>query len=132
MKSFTILSLALVLTSVCHAEPTPPEGYKLVWSDEFNVDGAPDPKSWVFEEGFKRNRELQWYQKDNAVCKDGVLVIEGTDALGTLRSTSLPDLLPDWIVYDRAIAPSRGQMTIEGRPLAAGMFTERGALAPGG
>jgi beta-glucanase (GH16 family) len=62
---------------MCQAVPTPPEGYKLVWADEFNVNGPPNPKSWVFEEGFQRNRELQWYQKENAVCKDGVLVIEG-------------------------------------------------------
>ncbi|MDD7986028.1 glycoside hydrolase family 16 protein [Lentisphaera marina] len=51
-------------------------GYELVWADEFNVDGPPNPDNWKFEEGFSRNRELQWYQKDNAVCKDGMLVIE--------------------------------------------------------
>jgi beta-glucanase (GH16 family) len=50
--------------------------YKLVWSDEFNKDGPPDPNDWVFERGFVRNEELQWYQPENASCKDGVLVIE--------------------------------------------------------
>lgn len=54
-----------------------PEGYRLVWSDEFNVDGKPDPKNWSFEHGFVRNHELQWYQEDNAFCKDGLLIIEG-------------------------------------------------------
>ena len=54
-----------------------PAGYKLVWSDEFDVDGVPDPKNWNYETGFARNEELQWYQPDNATVKDGLLVIEG-------------------------------------------------------
>jgi len=52
-------------------------GYTLVWSDEFDRDGAPDPGNWDFELGFARNRELQWYQKENARCKGGKLIIEG-------------------------------------------------------
>ena len=48
----------------------------LVWSDEFNTDGTPDPTRWGYEEGFVRNHEDQWYQKDNAYQKDGLLVIE--------------------------------------------------------
>ncbi len=51
-------------------------GYKLVWSDEFNKNGAPDPKTWGFETGFARNREDQWYQAQNTVVRDGMLVIE--------------------------------------------------------
>ncbi|MDL2213722.1 BNR-4 repeat-containing protein, partial [Bacteroides sp. OttesenSCG-928-N06] len=50
--------------------------YQLVWADEFNRNGKPDPAFWNFEEGFKRNHELQWYQDGNAYCKDGLLVIE--------------------------------------------------------
>ena len=52
------------------------EGMELVWSDEFDVDGAPNPANWSFEYGFKRNQELQWYQAQNATCKDGILIIE--------------------------------------------------------
>jgi beta-glucanase (GH16 family) len=52
------------------------EGYKLVWSDEFNKNGAPDPVNWDYEKGFVRNEELQWYQPENAFCKDGKLIIE--------------------------------------------------------
>lgn len=51
--------------------------WKLVWSDEFNADGAPNSEFWNFERGFVRNMEFQWYQPDNAYCKDGLLVIEG-------------------------------------------------------
>ncbi|WP_144059602.1 glycoside hydrolase family 16 protein [Rhodopirellula sallentina] len=50
---------------------------QLVWADEFEVDGAPDPKNWNYELGFARNRELQWYQRQNAYCQGGRLVIEG-------------------------------------------------------
>jgi beta-glucanase (GH16 family) len=53
-----------------------PLGYRLVWSDEFNVDGAPNPANWRFEQGFQRNEEAQWYQPDNARVQGGVLIIE--------------------------------------------------------
>lgn len=52
------------------------EGYKLVWSDEFDKDGTPNPANWSYENGFVRNHELQWYQPDNAFCKNGNLIIE--------------------------------------------------------
>lgn len=48
----------------------------LVWAEEFNIDGAPNEKMWNYEEGFVRNNEDQWYQKENAYQKDGLLVIE--------------------------------------------------------
>lgn len=50
--------------------------YRLVWSDEFDVNGRPS-KDWTFERGFVRNQELQWYQSENAYVKDGCLVIKG-------------------------------------------------------
>jgi beta-glucanase (GH16 family) len=50
--------------------------YMLVWADEFNINGAPDTSKWSYEKGFVRNNELQWYQTDNAVCQNGMLVIE--------------------------------------------------------
>ena len=59
------------------AAPATPEGYKLVWQEEFGKDGKPDSTNWSYEYGFKRNRELQWYQPENATVRDGVLVIEG-------------------------------------------------------
>jgi beta-glucanase (GH16 family) len=53
------------------------EAYRLVWSDEFVGNGSLDASKWGFEQGFVRNQELQWYQPDNAVRSNGVLVIEG-------------------------------------------------------
>ncbi|MEO6734501.1 MAG: glycoside hydrolase family 16 protein [Ferruginibacter sp.] len=52
------------------------QGYKLVWSDEFDKTGAPDTSNWRFEKGFMRNNELQWYQPENASCENGMLLIE--------------------------------------------------------
>ncbi len=50
--------------------------WQLVWADEFNTDGPPDPANWNYERGFERNHELQWYQPENAFCTNGLLVIE--------------------------------------------------------
>jgi poly(3-hydroxybutyrate) depolymerase len=52
-----------------------------------------------------------------------VLVIEGVDALGTLRAIALPDLMPDWMVFDRDVASARGSLILgNAKPLAAGLF----------
>lgn len=51
------------------------DNYDLVWSDEFNTDGPVNTDYWTFEQGFVRNQEPQWYSENNAVCKDGNLVI---------------------------------------------------------
>jgi beta-glucanase (GH16 family) len=53
-----------------------PLRFELVWADEFEKDGRPDPAKWTYETGFVRNDELQWYQPQNAYCRDGHLVIE--------------------------------------------------------
>jgi beta-glucanase (GH16 family) len=54
--------------------------WQLVWSDEFNYQGLPDPTKWSYEEGFVRNHENQYYttgRLENARVEHGVLVIEG-------------------------------------------------------
>lgn len=56
--------------------PTQYDGYKLVWNDEFDIDGLPR-KAWSAEQGFVRNNELQWYQMANTKVDRGCLVIEG-------------------------------------------------------
>jgi len=67
-----------VLAVIAGANPSP-EKWELVWSDEFHVAGLPDPNKWDQEEGFIRNKELQYYTKgrpENARVEDGMLVIE--------------------------------------------------------
>jgi beta-glucanase (GH16 family) len=88
--TWTILTVYIVLTAgetvlaqqrrsgEAVSKPDPPSvGWKLVWADEFDTDGRPDPRNWNYEVGFVRNRELQWYQPDNAWCEGGLLIIEG-------------------------------------------------------
>ena len=58
-------------------EPKEYAGWKLVWNDEFNYTGPPDPESWSYEYGFVRNNEAQWYQPQNAAVGGGVLTIKG-------------------------------------------------------
>ncbi|WP_294471891.1 family 16 glycosylhydrolase [uncultured Bacteroides sp.] len=73
MKKSCIGILLLLCTALdVHAQ----DGWKLVWSDEFNKDGPLDSSVWGHETGYARNEEAQWYQSDNAICKDGCLVIE--------------------------------------------------------
>ncbi len=75
-------AITVALLTPFHTHPAPttqpaiPPGYKLVWADEFDTPGRPNPDNWNYERGFVRNRELQWYQPQNAFVKDGLLVIE--------------------------------------------------------
>jgi len=69
-------SIGLALSAKAQTSADTAGGYKLVWADEFNNEGAPDATNWVYEKGFARNHEAQWYQSENAFCHDGLLVIE--------------------------------------------------------
>ncbi|MDE3741165.1 family 16 glycosylhydrolase [Maribacter polysaccharolyticus] len=53
-------------------------GYKLVWSDEFNYNGKPDPTKWTYDYGFVANQEKQYYVDSlkNARVDNGHLIIE--------------------------------------------------------
>ena len=56
------------------------EGYKLVWNDEFNIDGQPDESKWDYDikdPGWV-NDELQYYTSDsvNVRVNNGKLEIE--------------------------------------------------------
>lgn len=71
LKTLTHLLLSSLLATAASATD-----WKLIWSDEFNQDGRPDPAKWDYEHGFVRNQELQWYQPENAAVSNGLLVIE--------------------------------------------------------
>ena len=86
----TAILLALLLlcslAPVCGAESAGMEydienlTYELVWADEFDTDGAPDPAHWAFNVGGGGwgNGELQYYMPkgSNASIENGVLTIE--------------------------------------------------------
>ncbi|MFI5382540.1 MAG: family 16 glycosylhydrolase, partial [Tepidisphaerales bacterium] len=72
------LLLALALSVL--AQPLRADDWRLVWSDEFDYKGPPDPAKWDYEEGFVRNNEAQFYTRgrlENARVEDGMLIIEG-------------------------------------------------------
>ena len=55
--------------------------WRLVWSDEFDYTGLPDPKKWDYDVGGQGwgNKELQFYtarRKENARVEHGHLIIE--------------------------------------------------------
>lgn len=54
--------------------------YRLVWQDEFDVPGKPDPTKWSFDVGARKwgNAETQYYTNgDNVTVQDGTLILEG-------------------------------------------------------
>jgi len=59
-----------------------PDGWRLVWADEFDVDGLPDPARWDYDTERNRvgwhNRELQYYARarpENSRVQGGKLII---------------------------------------------------------
>ena len=54
------------------------QAWTLIWADEFDVDGLPDPARWDYEAGYVRNNELQYYtraRQENARIEGGMLII---------------------------------------------------------
>jgi beta-glucanase (GH16 family) len=74
--AFAWLFLGLVLLPF--SEFARAEQWKLIWCDEFDGEGAPDGSKWTYEEGFRRNEELQFYTRrhENVRVEGGMLVIE--------------------------------------------------------
>ncbi len=73
MRTLPILLACLAATSMA-------ANYKLVWSDEFDYKGLPDPGKWNYAEGGWGwgNNELQYYKPANprnSYVSDGVLTI---------------------------------------------------------
>jgi beta-glucanase (GH16 family) len=76
---------AMIMTMVVFsAEPPKPfsggsgKFTKLVWFDEFDGNGLPNPEKWGYETGYVRNSEKQYYTNarlENAEVKDGLLII---------------------------------------------------------
>ena len=78
-------------------ETTVPKGYGLVWSDEFDRPGLPDPTKWKYDtyrnsDGWYNN-EKQYYSAarlKNSRVEDGRLIIEAH------RETLSKSEFPDW------------------------------------
>jgi beta-glucanase (GH16 family) len=91
---FLSMMLVIPFFAQCQTKPgdKPAQVKKLIWSDEFNYIGAPDPAKWDFEVGFlKYNNEPQYYTKDlkNARVANGNLIITAIkEDLGGAKYTS--------------------------------------------
>ena|ERR1035437_10596795 len=105
MTNRSVLLLIILLSGKICAQQTDPfypdfknpeeiAGMKLVWHDEFNSQGKPDTSNWIYESGYVRNQELQWYQPDNANCANGLLTIEGRKE--RVKNSGFIDGSADW------------------------------------
>jgi beta-glucanase (GH16 family) len=74
-----LVAIAAAALGMSCGTPSPRPSAKLVWSEEFETAGAPDPASWGYETGQIRNQEAQYYMEgrpENARVENGCLVIE--------------------------------------------------------
>src|SRR5262245_40016383 len=82
LPNLLILGVVLVAgapqDSTTMSSTQPAAEWNLVFSDEFNKPGAPDPGRWSHELGLIRNNEAQYYTARPANCRieDGNLIIE--------------------------------------------------------
>lgn len=119
MKHITqIFLLGLLLGSHTHvfASDNDADKWNLVWCEEFDYNGAPDSTIWNYEKGFKRNHESQWYQPQNAFCKDGILIIEARNERDAMRPNPLYEenstdwrKMPEHITYTSASINTAGK-----------------------
>jgi beta-glucanase (GH16 family) len=78
LRALVALVIAGIQVASC-ATPAPAEKLKLVWAEEFDGSGLPDPATWSYEVGMIRNQEAQYYTEgrlENARVEGGCLVIE--------------------------------------------------------
>src|SRR5262245_13440636 len=115
MLTRTPLALCCLLAAA--AIPLSAADWQLVWSDEFEKPGLPDPARWDYETGFIRNSEAQCYtraRKENARTEGGMLIIEA-------RKERLKN--PD---YDASRKSRRGRRNREFAEYTSASLTSRG------
>lgn len=106
---------ALTLSALPTQMSAQNDGYKLVWSDEFNEEGTPNAEVWTPEHGYVRNHEAQYYQWDNAHCHNGNLIIEARKGSDRYTSSS--------IMTKRSFAFRYGRMVVRARiPVGGGAW----------
>jgi beta-glucanase (GH16 family) len=81
--AWAALSAAPVLAQDMPEPDHAPDGYVLVFSDEFTIDGPPDPAKWDYDTHRNKagwyNDEAQYYARaraENSRVEGGVLIIE--------------------------------------------------------
>jgi len=87
-KTLATLSLCILLVSQCNKQFSntgKQDKPKMIWSDEFDKEGAPDAENWSYDIGDGcpnrcgwGNNELEYYTKNpgNVRVENGHLIIE--------------------------------------------------------
>ena len=123
---FKLISVLLSVLVLCvpvlpsAAETAVPEydpgslNYELVWADEFDTDGLPDPARWAYNTGGNGwgNGEQQYYMAEgNAAIENGILTIELREEKSSYYTSArmITKNLGDWLygkIEVRAKLPS--------------------------
>jgi beta-glucanase (GH16 family) len=106
------VSPLLLLRTLAEGQAPQLPGWTLVWSDEFNYSGHPDPAKWNYEEGYVCHNELQYYtvnRLENARVDGRHLLIE-------LRKETPESFLPtstndQWHRYTSASVNTRNTVS---------------------
>lgn len=78
-SSFFLIFFIFLTLSCNNQQDKEGDEWHLVWSDEFDVDGLPNPDNWAYDVGYIANNEKQYYTEarlENARVEDGSLIIE--------------------------------------------------------
>jgi beta-glucanase (GH16 family) len=97
LTNVLVLMLLLAFGSCDDKNDLVEHNWQIVWQDEFDVDGAPDPAKWVYETGRGPNNdgwgnaELQAYtdKPENIVVENGVLKITALQSGNTFTSARI-------------------------------------------
>ncbi len=92
---FALIAVVVAFSvSGCAKEPVSrvPEGYALVWQDEFDADGAPDPEKWSYSTGGNGwgNGEVQNYtdKRENSFVSKGKLTLKAINNGGGMWTSA--------------------------------------------
>ncbi len=111
------LFLFVVLSPGAQAQKRHKRSYDtLIWSDEFDGRGLPDPARWGYEKGFVRNEEAQFYtvgRQQNAEVRDGYLVI--TARKERINNPRYDTTKQDWIHSREYADYTSASVTTEGK-----------------
>lgn len=130
---YRIVCICFLLSFSALESKAQEDGWKLVWSEEFNQDGRLDTTVWNYENGFVRNHEDQWYQSENAYQKNGKLVIEARREDAGRKNPGYEAGSTDWrknrehIVYTSASVNTAGK-----REFLYGRFEVRAKIPTAG
>jgi beta-glucanase (GH16 family) len=129
----TLIAIIVLATAASTARA---DDWKLVWNDEFNESGLPNPARWNYEFGLLRNNERQFYtraRRENARVEDGKLIIEARKERWVDSSSEPPESAGARRRRDRGIADyTSASLTTQGKAAWTHGRIEVRAMLPAG